>query len=662
MFYLLLSHKYFNIFKILRLHDIRAKCFSLFAIFYRTFSFNGLIESKEYFLEVAALSPRKKLTKKQWALFISVFILAVTGILIVCILTNDVRKFRLLSRNLFVSELSGDTLSLHYTLAYPEKYNLDAQNPLPIYHAVTPQDAAYIQSLLDQLSDINPDHLNDEDAYTYGLLVRYLTLQLSGTAFPYYREPLSPSSGMQASLPILLADYTFRSKEDVEDYLAILDQTDSYFDALIQYEQEKSLQGLFMSEDAAAKIILECCSIMDKDALSSGTHFLHSTFAERLDALKEQGLISSQQYDMWCSENDRLLTTVMAPAYEKTADAFTILSGSGQNDEGLCHFPDGKAYYEYLLSLNTGSSKSIPEIKQLLFQDFQQNYVSLIRLLAEYPALSYSDTRQTADLPFSTPEEMLNDLQIRMKEDFPAFPSTQEDFAPVCTVKSVSSSMEDYSSPAYYLTPPIDDLNTNIIYINHKNQPDSLTLYTTLAHEGYPGHLYQTVYSQLYLNNQKNTSIRSILNYGGYVEGWAYYVENMSYLYAESIVKDDSLTSAWYEACRLNRNLQLCMYSLLDIAIHYEGASPSQVQQILTKIGISDTAATTAIYQYIVGEPTNYLKYYLGYLEFQELKLRAQELWGEDFSTMRFHRFVLETGPSDFQGLQIRLEASGASS
>ncbi len=605
------------------------------------------------------MSPRKKLTKKQWSLCAFILIPVVLGILIFWMLTDDARQFRLFSKTLFVNELSGDTLSLHYTLAHPERFELDTTAALPPYHAVTGQDAEYIKSLLDQLSDINPERLSDEDAYTYGLLVRYLTLQLSGCAFPYYREPLSPSSGMQASLPILLADYTFRSEKDVEDYLRLLDQTDTYFDSLIQYEGEKSSQGLFMSDDAAAKIIQQCCSIMDKDALSSETHFLHSTFTERLDTMKSEGLIDEQQYNMWCSENDRLLTTVMAPAYEKTADAFTILSGSGLNEEGLCHFPDGKAYYEYLFSQSTGSSKSVAEVKQLLFQDFQLNYTSLISLLQKYPELS-THTYQPLDLPFSSPEEMLSDLQVRMQEDFPAFPSIQENFSPVCTVKRVSPSMEAYSSPAYYLTPPIDDLNSNIIYINHKNQPDSLSLYTTLAHEGYPGHLYQTVYSQLHLNSRKNNTIRSILHYGGYVEGWAYYVENMSYLYAQSIRKDEPLTCAWYEACRLNRNLQLCMYSLLDIAIHYEGASLTQAQQILMKIGISDPKTTAAIYQYIVEEPANYLKYYLGYLEFQELKITAQKLWGEDFSNKRFHQFVLETGPSDFVGLQIKLEASAA--
>lgn len=592
------------------------------------------------------------MSRKQWGLCLFIFFVTSTLIFSVFLLTNDTRKFHRFSRDLFLSELSGNTLSLHYTLAYPEKYGFSSTASLPGYQAATTQDNAYIQSLLDELAKISPEHLNENDAYTHALLVRYLSLQLSGTGFSYYREPLSPSSGMQSSLPILLADYTFRREKDVEDYLHLLDQIDVYFDQLISFEKEKAGQGLFMSDASAAKIIEQCDSIMDAGSLSSGNHFLHTTFEERINKLAEEKGISEEQKSRWISENDRLLTTVVAPAYEKLGDAFLILSGSGQNANGLAHYPMGQEYYEYLLASVTGSNRSIPEIRKMLFQDFQKNYAALTGLIRIYPELAAVSIQQVPMLPFDSPEEMLLDLQSRMKDDFPSFPAADGNFSPVCTVKNVSPAMEPYTSPAYYLTPPIDDLEDNIIYINQKNQPDSLSLYTTLAHEGYPGHLYQTVYSQLFLNAQPASPIRSILHYGGYVEGWALYVEDLSYQYAQTIVSDQPLKAAWYEACRLNRNLQLCIYSLLDIAIHYEGADLVQVQAILHKIGITSPETITAIYQYIVEEPVNYMKYYLGFLEFQDLKTQAQSLWGENYTDLDFHRFVLETGPSDFQSLK----------
>ena len=603
------------------------------------------------------MSHSVKISRKQGISFLVLVILSITLTLTIYLHTNDSRQFKDLTEELFYSELSDNTLSLHYTLAFPEDYGIDEPARLPSYDPGPDNGEEDIRSMLDRLSRISPEHLNDEDAYAYELLTRYLNLRLEGTAYPYYSDPLSPSSGMQSGLPILLADYTFRSAKDVEDYLHILDQTDTYFDGLIQYEKAKSENRLFMSDASAGKIIEQCCSIMDKDDLSSGTHFLHTTFEERLDAMRQEDLITEEQKSQWMAENDRLLTTVMAPAYENVADAFTVLQGSGSNDMGLCYFPEGRAYYEYLLASTTGSSRSIAEIKTLLFNDFQQNMTAMSDLFYHYPELAVISSDETAPFPFTSPEEMLDDLKEHMTDDFPAFPVSEEiSFNTSYTIKRVSPSMEDYCSPAYYLTPPIDDMSNNIIYINHKNSPDALTLYTTLAHEGYPGHLYQTVYSQLYMNQKETSCIRYLLHYGGYVEGWALYVENLSYEYAQSLVRDKSpITAAWYEACRLNRNIQLCLYSLLDIAIHYEGATPAKVQAILRELGITDEETVAAIYEYIVEEPVTYLKYYLGFMEFTLLRDAAQNVWGEDFSLQRFHRFVLETGPSDFQGLQSRL-------
>lgn len=606
------------------------------------------------------MSLKEKLIAKKRFICSFVFILSTLTCLCFYIFTGDERQFQKLSKYLFQSELEGNTLSLHYTLAYPENYGLDGKAVLPCYtgqrmdnapEGDVPSDKEETLDILSSLSHISKEQLDSEDTYTYDLLVRYLDRKLSGLEFDYYSEPFSPNSGIQSGLPILLADYTFRRKQDVEDYLALLDQTDDYLSGLLLYEMEKSDAGLFMADYSAAKVIEQCTVIMDKEQLKCGTHFLHTTFEERINELIDQGLLSQKEAQQYLSENDRLLTTVMAPAYEQIADTFTLLSGSGHNDYGLYYFPEGREYYEYLLASTTGSDRSIAEIKRLLFDDFQKNYDDMLTLISKYPEITNPEFTASFDLPLDSPVQMLQDLQNRMAEDFPPFPSQNGDFRTTVSVKPVSSSMEDYSSPAYYLIPPIDDMKNNTIYINSKNAPDNLTLYTTLAHEGYPGHLYQTVYSQLYLNQNNSPYLRHLIRYGGFVEGWAYYVENLSYFYAEDMVKDNEYAAAYYESCRLSRNIHLALYSLIDIAIHYDGATPEQVREILQSIGVTDLSSVTAVYQYITEEPVNYLKYYLGYLEIELLKEDAKNLWGENFTSYRFHKFLLETGPSDFTGL-----------
>ena len=607
--------------------------------------------------------------------------------------TKDTRQFERLSCDLLDTELSGNTINLHYTLAYPENYGLSADPILP--SSFTDGDTrAQITEWQRRLSRIDPQKLDPQDRYAYLLFDRFLALTLEGSDFTYYTDPLSPSSGMVSGLPVLLADYTFRIKKDVEDYLGILEQTGTYFDALIQYEQEKSSAGLFMSDTSADNVIEQCDSIMDPVLLSGGSHFLQQTFTERLDGLISSGIITGEEKQQYIHKNDLLLTTVMAPAYERVGDAFLVLKGTGTNPYGLCYYPEGKEYYAYLLAKATGSSRSIPEIRRLLEKDYQENFHALRNLIKAHPGLlkvssedfslslnmqnsycGHPEEPGNADLPTSPvatsdtlcqlSEAILDDLQEQMESDFPKLICISEDKdghknevennSISCQLKMVSPSMEAYSSPAYYLTPPIDDLQHNTIYLNESNITDDLTLYTTLAHEGYPGHLYQTVYSQSFLNQQNASCIRSLLHYGGFVEGWAVYVENLSYGYAARLTKSEE-AAAYIEACRLNRNLHLCLYSYMDIAIHYDGATPEQIGRFLENLGLGQHTNVETIYEYLVEEPCNYLKYYLGYLEFLSLKQQAEELWGTDYSDYRFHKFVLETGPSDFRSLGELLE------
>lgn len=235
-------------------------------------------------------------------------------------------------------------------------------------------------------------------------------------------------------------------------------------------------------------------------------------------------------------ENDRILTTVVVPAYDKLADSIFVLMGEKPETTGLSALPDGKSYYEYVTAQSTGSSKSISELKQVLTARLKEDFHALAALSStKQGVLSASATdsgtpslenlfAQTTVLLPSTPEDMLMNLQSQMDA---AFPPLTLDGTPLddsyiqCSVKPVSDSLEKYVSPAYYFTPPADNIRENTIYINHSQTPQGLSLYTTLAHEGYPGHLYQSVFFQL-SEDISLPPVRSIYYYGGYVEGWPY--------------------------------------------------------------------------------------------------------------------------------------------
>ena len=87
----------------------------------------------------------------------------------------------------------------------------------------------------------------------------------------------------------------------------------------------------------------------------------------------------------------------------------------------------------------------------------------------------------------------------------------------------------------------------------------------------------------------------------------------------------------------LNRSVNLCLYSLMDIGIHYHGWNRAQTEHFLSTFGITDSALADEIFQYIVETPANYLKYYVGYLNFEDLKQEMQQQEQEDFSLKEFH-------------------------
>ncbi len=614
---------------------------------------------------------KRVLSLKQWAVTLVLFAGFSAATLFGYIHRHADTEFEAFAEEFFLQEIQANPIHFHYSVNDPSIYHIDeAALRMPVYHEGEAASDIYALSLIsEKLEKYSSMNLTDNNRYLCGLMSSYIDAVSLTAAYPYFSEPLSPSSGAPSELPILLAEYRFDTVEDVEMYLSILTQIPDYFDGLIVYEQEKAAAGLFMSDSTARKVIRQCSSLMEQTQLENNTHFLETTFANRLQSLVDQGLLTEDASLSYQHNNLRLLTTVVAPAYDHLADELTLLMGSGKDTCGLAHRAGGREYYEALLRVQTGSYRDIAEIKQLLYSDLTSNYDALRKLLENDVSLRDKLISDQVLLPEMSPEEILSYLETSIQQDYPAIPTDDDGGQVGCTVKYVDDSLEPYSAPAFYMTPPIDNVLNNTIYINALDTSDDLSLFTTLAHEGYPGHLYQTVYSQRFRDHLDITPLCSVLYYGGYIEGWAMYAELSSYDYAiELAAKDHPESAGYYLACRLDRQIQLCLYSLLDIAIHHDGATLEDVCEILSSLGSSNPETAAAIYEYIVETPCNYPKYYLGYLEIMELKKQAAEIWCNNDQTSdtcessdflyRFHRFILENGPADFKTLSALLSST----
>ncbi len=574
-------------------------------------------------------------------------------------------KFRRAAQELFRQEMVHNTLNMHYTIAHPEDFGIrEYEARLPGYTPGSRElQLEEMEKQVNFWKKMSVRGLDAHDAYARKLLALSLENSLEMQSHAYYDEPLSPASGMQSQLPILLAEYTFRTARDVEDYLTLLSQTGTYYDSLLVYEQEKTAAGLGMSQVSIKKVRQQCRQILTAESLAQGEHFLQTTFQERVNDLYTRQGIDRETALVAIRRNNELLSSVLLPAYERLDQGLEQLSAQRERDDGLpqglAAYPEGQEYYRQLLIAETGSYRSPEELYDLLKNQLLSQLNTLRQLITEHPACVLPSAQEEclAAFPYTQPSQMLEDLQKRMAQDFPGLEVGGQQL-PTVTVKAVSDSLADYTAPAFYLTPPLDDTSANVIYVNEKDMPDALELYTTLAHEGYPGHLYQSVYSRRYLAEQGADPVRQLLSYGGYQEGWALYVEFIAYDYACDLLGESGQPEAtWYiQAEKTNRSLLLCLYSLLDLMVHYDGADCGQIAAVLNNFGISDPEAAQAIYTYIAEEPANYPQYYVGYLEILELKQKARTLWGTDYTDLRFHTFFLNMGPSDFTSLEDALE------
>ena len=570
--------------------------------------------------------------KRTLVILLSLFILVLLGTFFyrqkISAQTED-QRFQTYTNELFRQELSGNTLSLHYTLKNPDTYHImDTPVSLGSYQTDASYVCASLENSLSLLHSYDKSKLSENHQITYEILEAHLTSSLRESQYLLYEEPLAPLIGTQAQLPVLLSEYQFYKKQDIDTYLALLGEIPEYFASILTFEEEKAKQGLFMSLSQADAIIEECETFINLQE----NNYLYSSFSERIQSLD----LSPKITDAYIEKNSDCIKQYVIPAYEQLKQGITSLRETGTNSGGLCHLPKGIPYYELLVATETGSSRSIPELQQLTKKQIKEDLFSIQKTLSDIsddqpsPSSDFFKS-QGVVLEDSNPSAILSSLKTKLSGHFPAPPNVN------VQIKYVSKEMENYLSPAFYLIPAIDNTEENIIYINNGHMSDDISLYTTLAHEGYPGHLYQTTY----FAGQNPDPIRNLLDFGGYTEGWATYSEMLSYYFAPIEKPQATLMQK-------NTSILLGLYALADMGIHYDGWSLFDTIAFFRGYGITDTDAIEEIYDLILSDPANYLKYYIGYIEFLELKKEAITLWGEDFSQERFHKAVLDIGPAPF--------------
>ena len=548
-------------------------------------------------------------------------------------------KFEAFSRKVFQNEVSGSTLTLHYTLAHPEKQGIPRKKASL---GTVPTDMKNTYQICSQyeekLKSFRYSRLSTENQLTLDSMLLYYHTEKSLGDNYLLQEPLGPSLGIQAQLPVLLAEYAFYEAQDITDYLNLLTTIRPYFQSILKFEKKKSEAGFFMSDTTLDRVLAQCSAFIQ----NPDNNYMLDIFQKKLS---DYGKLSVSEQNALILTHKSLMKTEVIPAYQELMTGLEALRGTGKNNRGLTYFKGGKAYYLYLLQSQTGSYVPVKQMEIRLSRQLSSEIGIAGTMLRKKPEL-LTILNQGITFKKMKPAQMLNALQQKIQADFPALADVTFE------LRTVHDSMKDYLSPAFYLTPPMDTGTPNVIYINPAASYQELELFTTLAHEGFPGHLYQTVTFQ----RQNPSGIRNLLCTSGFAEGWSTYVEPFAYQYAADYIQDPSATElariSW-----LNRSINLCMYSLLDIEIHYNGWTQAEAASFLKAFGIKDSTVVSEIYQYILETPGNYLKYYWGYLSLLDLRTSEQNRLGQDFDLKKFHSQVLKIGGVQYPVLEKYIDA-----
>lgn len=532
----------------------------------------------------------------------------------------------------YVDSMTGSLVSTHFDLENPEALGITefdsiwGSDFLEGYQSALQDD----KELYAELTAFDYSSLTYEQQLTYDTLAAYLENCFVLDEFYYFGEPFSPSSGSQFELNLILSEFSINDKADLDDYIDTLSTCDDYVNELLEYEKWRAEKGYAMTDSAIDDVIGQC-----RDILSADEPAFLPVIREVIDGCD---FLTDTEKSDYKTKVTTLATENFIPAYNNIISVLTDIKSSRTVEGGLCNYDNGTEYYEALIKLYTGSEKSIDELIEAIEDDIHSGLMQYAAIAMQDPDI---ETKLEKELVFAKtePEEILSYLMEMLEEDFPT---------PVCTnytLKYVAKSMESSSNPAFYLIPPSDNYKHNIIYVNNSEEYAHMDLFPLLAHEGMPGHMYQTNY---FLSLEPNP-IRTLMGFNGYAEGWAQYVEHYSYEWsgidenvADILVIDDKFGFA--------------LYSRVDIGVNYEGWDVKDIENYLSEY-LNTVDFAEELYELFINDPGIYLQYYIGELEILELRDKAEKELDDNFDIKEFHKFLLETGPTYYGIIEDRMDA-----
>lgn len=552
-----------------------------------------------------------------------------TFLLISSILTpiHAEESFSEFEDELFQEMMSEDYTTLHFSLRDYQKYGIEKPE-------VNIGDASWDEyedsvedcdEYLKKLQSFDYDSLSETEQKDYRTIAFYLERNKELNSYPYFDWAFNSAEGVIDNLLTTFTEFVFYEKEDIDDYLTTLASVPAYLDQCLENTKKQAAEGYFLT-DAMLK---ETEDAIEKFVDKKDDNELIKIFDENIDAF--DGL-SAEEKEAYKKKNQEIVLNAYIPSYEKVAEELQKLKGARKADYNVSSLDGGSEYYAALARYKTSIDADMETILDICTQYIEKSVDELYDIMQNHSEV----TEETLD--FDSAEDVLSYLEGHLD----AFPALDKVYY---NVQYLDPSVANDSIVAYYLSPPVDDMRDNVIKINGDNVSDVIDLYTTLAHEGFPGHLYQTNYYIL----QQPSLLRTQLTMMGYQEGWGMFAEGQA-------LHVSGLSEYASEYQKINIELNYVLSAAVDLGVNGLGWSTKDVSKYLDNLDLNSSIAKD-LYDFATLQPGTILPYGVGVAMFELLENKAKNALGNDFDQKAFNEVLLNDGNRPFEVVEDDVNA-----
>ena len=502
------------------------------------------------------------------------------------------------------------------------------------------------ENFLMQLAAIDPAGLTDEEKTSRELLMRKFAEDQEAAQFKEWELPVNQMSGIHTAYARLVAQLSFTTVKDYDDWIARLHAIPNAFDQVMTNMSIGIEDHRVPPKIVLTKVLDQVKQLANQKPEDSPLALPLKSFPASIKPA-EQERIKAEMLDAIRKE--------VLPAYLRFARFLEVsYIPAGRDEPGLSALPGGAKYYQFRIRRTTTTELTADQIHQIGLDEVKRDETEMLAIaqrLGFTDLKSFRASLKTNPKLHPTSSEALlaayrgylTPMQAKLPQLFGRLPKAPFEVVPV------PDFLEKTSAPAYYEPGAPDGSRPGRLFIDTYNATDrNLYAVESIAyHEGLPGHHLQISIAQ---EQEGVPTFRKHEFYTAYTEGWG--------LYSERLGKDLGFYQDPYsDYGRLEADIWRAIRLVIDTGVHSQHWTRQQMVDYFHDHSNIDEPSIQAEVDRYIAWPGQALAYKIGQLKIIELRDRAKKALGDKFDLRAFHDEVLDAGALPLDVLSDRIDA-----